>query len=405
MPTRLPASHQLDATAKQAEGYADGLSNFVQHMEVNTIIPRLSDNLSAEVNRMLKIKEQLREELQHIYSQEDIANVARKVLDYLRDFYGISRDIDMTKMAEYIANRQQQVSTHDEYDYLEPSEVDALAKLLDYNANNDFIQLDKQRQTLELFIKNLPTLKQQKETLERSNKKGNHELIAEYEKKQGRIKELKLEDARLKEEIRKLTERINNIDVQMQEEPDPKYDTLVKLVPFFGKVTDELLKQKRSLIETEMQRQLNKMLISYKDHIGKVEISESLEDFNIKMYHTSGNEISLDNLNAASKQIFIQVLLKVLRNLGDYNPPVMIDTVMGVLDDDSRDVMMEEYFPKLAQQTILLCTTSEIRKGGEDSDYTKLEPFISKTYTLIRDVEKQNTHVEEGYFGVELDND
>lgn len=396
---------QLDATAKQAEGYADGLSNFVQHMEVNTIIPRVSDNLSAEVNRMLKIKEQLREELQHIYSQEDIANVARKVLDYLRDFYGISRDIDMTKMAEYIANRQQQVSTHDEYDYLEPSEVDALAKLLDYNANNDFIQLDKQRQTLELLIKNLPTLKQQKETLERSNKKGNHELIAEYEKKQGRIKELKLEDARLKEEIRKLTERINNIDVQMQEEPDPKYDTLVKLVPFFGKVTDELLKQKRSLIETEMQRQLNKMLISYKDHIGKVEISESLEDFNIKMYHTSGNEISLDNLNAASKQIFIQVLLKVLRNLGDYNPPVMIDTVMGVLDDDSRDVMMEEYFPKLAQQTILLCTTSEIRKGGEDSDYTKLEPFISKTYTLIRDVEKQNTHVEKGYFGVELDND
>lgn len=396
---------QLDATAKQAEGYADGLSNFVQHMEVNTIIPRLSDNLSAEVNRMLKIKEQLREELQHIYSQEDIANVARKVLDYLRDFYGISRDIDMTKMAEYIASRQQQVSTHDEYDYLEPSEVDALAKLLDYNANNDFVQLDKQRQTLELFIKNLPTLKQQKETLERSNKKGNHELIAEYEKKQGRIKELKLEDARLKEEIRKLTERINNIDVQMQEEPDPKYDTLVKLVPFFGKVTDELLKQKRSLIETEMQRQLNKMLISYKDHIGRVEISESLEDFNIKMYHTSGNEISLDNLNAASKQIFIQVLLKVLRNLGDYNPPVMIDTVMGVLDDDSRDVMMEEYFPKLAQQTILLCTTSEIRKDGEDSDYAKLEPFISKTYTLIRDVEKQNTHVEEGYFGVELDND
>ena len=73
-----------------------------------------------------------------------------------------------------------------------------------------------------------------------------------------------------------------------------------------------------------------------------------------------------NQLNAASKQIFIQVLLKVLRNLGDYNPPVMIDTVMGVLDEESRDVLMEEYFPSLADQTILLCTTSEIRK---DSDY------------------------------------
>ena len=40
----------------------------------------------------------------------------------------------------------------------------------------------------------------------------------------------------------------------------------------------------------------------------------------------------------------------MLRNLGDYNPPVMIDTVMGVLDEESRDVLMEEYFPSLADQ-------------------------------------------------------
>ncbi len=93
--------------------------------------------------------------------------------------------------------------------------------------------------------------------------------------------------------------------------------------------------------------------------------------------------------------------MKVLRNLGDYNPPVMIDTVMGVLDEESRDALMELYFPDLAEQTILLCTTSEIRK---DSDYIKLEPFIAKSYTLKRDVERQSTNVESGYFGIQLDN-
>ena len=148
-----------------------------------------------------------------------------------------------------------------------------------------------------------------------------------------------------------------------------------------------------------MQQQLNLLLISYKGHIGRVELSDSINNFNIKLYHTAGNEISLNQLNAASKQIFIQVLLKVLRNLGDYNPPVMIDTVMGVLDNESRDALMEEYFPQLAEQTILLCTTSEIRI---DSDYVKLEPFVSKTYTLVRDVENQCTTVEDGYFGVPL---
>ena len=80
----------------------------------------------------------------------------------------------------------------------------------------------------------------------------------------------------------------------------------------------------------------------------------------------------------------------------------MIDTVMGVLDNESRDALMEEYFPQLAEQTILLCTTSEIRK---DSDYVRLEPFISKTYTLKRDVANQCTDVVEGYFGIQLNND
>lgn len=152
-------------------------------------------------------------------------------------------------------------------------------------------------------------------------------------------------------------------------------------------------------LESEMQQSLNRLLVSYKGHIGRVELSDSMENFNIKIFHTRGNEISLNQLNAASKQIFIQVLLKVLRNLGDYNPPVMIDTVMGVLDNESRDALMEEYFPQLAEQTILLCTTSEIRT---DSDYIKLEPFISKTYTLHRDVEEQKTTVTDGYFGIEL---
>ena len=196
--------------------------------------------------------------------------------------------------------------------------------------------------------------------------------------------------------------RIHGYDIQIQQEPDPKYDTLVKLKPFFEEVADTLLKRKKEQIEREMCEQLNELLLSYKGVIDRVELSDKLENFTIKMYHRAGNEISLNQLNAASKQIFIQVLLKVLRNLGDYNPPVMIDTVMGVLDNESRDVLMEEYFPKLAEQTILLCTTSEIRK---DSDYKRLETFISKTYTLERNVNEQKTSVVEGYFGIALEED
>ena len=95
----------------------------------------------------------------------------------------------------------------------------------------------------------------------------------------------------------------------------------------------------------------------------------------------------------------IQVLLKVLHELGDYDPPVMIDTVMGVLDKESRETIMEHYFPTLAEQTILLSTDTEIRT---DEDYERLAPYISRTYTLERNRQEQCTTIEEGYFGLTL---
>lgn len=266
---------------------------------------------------------------------------------------------------------------------------------------NEFLQLNDLQYDLEKRIENYDNQQKQIDILRRSLVSGNGEIIKAYEDNSRKLETLKKEQDDRKLAIEKLERRIHQYDVQIQQEPDVKFDTLVKLKPLFEDVADSLLKRKKMKIEEDMKEQLNKLLISYKGCIAKVELSDSMENFTIRLFHKAGNEISLNQLNAASKQIFIQVLLKVLRNLGDYNPPVMIDTVMGVLDEESRDVLMEEYFPGLADQTILLCTTSEIRK---DKDYPKLEPFVSRTYTLVRDVELQSTHVEEGYFGTPLNN-
>ena len=144
-----------------------------------------------------------------------------------------------------------------------------------------------------------------------------------------------------------------------------------------------------------MKNDLNSTLVAYADQIGKVELSENLSDLTFKIFHKSGNEIYLEELNAASKQIIVQVLLKALHQFGDYNPPVMIDTVMGYLDEDSRASLLENYFPTLSHQTILLSTDSEIRTH---KDLIKIQEFISKKYTLERDKVNQLTNVREGYF-------
>lgn len=390
---------KIRAITDEAADYAENLKTFIENIEINVFLPKLASNLSQEINNILRVKEQLLKQSTGAYPIETLRDVTAKIIDYLKELSLCSQAVDEENVVAHMVALQNTTNAQDPYDYLDDAEVEVLNELPKKGGGNQFVTLDRKRQDMEIQLANLDNLRTEKRTLEQTQAGGNNLLIANYEDAKRTVEKLKIQEDSFKSEILRLEKRIHQYDVQIQQEPDLKFDTLVKLRPFFDKVADSLLKKKKAQIETEMQSQLNKLLVSYKGHVARVELSDSMENFNIRLYHSAGNEISLNQLNAASKQIFIQVLLKVLRNLGDYNPPVMIDTVMGVLDNESRDALMEEYFPQLAEQTILLCTTSEIRT---DSDYVKLEPFISKTYTLHRNVEEQNTTVAEGYFGISL---
>lgn len=392
---------ELEASVKDTQElskrYNAQLKHVVETLEINVFFPKLAQGITNEVNDIIRQKEALKQEREGVLSVEQMREVTTKILGYLKSKYLCPESVEDDDVVAYLKSQQESLHRKDNYTFMDESELEALKNLLNANAVNEFITLNDSRHDLEKRLENYDNQLRQISLLRRSMVNGNTEIIKAYEEASRELESLKKEADNRKVSIKKLEQKIHQFDVQIQQEPDVKYDMLVKLKPFFEDVADTLLRRKKEKIEEDMKEQLNKLLISYKGCIAKVELSDRMENFTIRLYHKAGNEISLNQLNAASKQIFIQVLLKVLRNLGDYNPPVMIDTVMGVLDEESRDVLMEEYFPGLAEQTILLCTTSEIRK---DKDYLKLEPFLSRSYTLVRDVERQSTHIEEGYFGI-----
>ncbi len=392
-------SAKIEDIVRRASSYAEDIKGFMENIEVNVFLPKMAANLSVEINNILRIKQELQQSDTGAYPLETLRDITAKIIDYLKELSLCSPEVDEENVVRHMVAVQNSTNQQDPFDYLDSAEIAALKSLVSRATNNQFVTLYRQRQDLEALLATIEELRTEKTNLEQTRAGGNEFIISNYEESRRKVEKAKVAEGQLKQEIHKLENRIHRYDVQIQQEPDLKYDTLVKLKPFFEKVADSLLKKKKAQIESEMQMQLNRLLVSYKGHIGRVELSDSMENFNIRIFHTKGNEIPLNQLNAASKQIFIQVLLKVLRNLGDYNPPVMIDTVMGVLDNESREMLFEEYFPNLAEQTILLCTTSEVRP---DSDYKKLEAFISKTFTLHRDVEEQKTTVTDGYFGIEL---
>lgn len=389
----------ITETNDLATRYNSQLKSVVDTLELNVFFPKLAESIAPEVDEILRQKKALSQEQEGLLSLDQIKEVTAKIISYMKSRVLCPQDVDADEIVNYVQRTQKQLESVDNYSFLDDSELEALQDLIKANAVNEFVALDRLHKDVETRLDLLENQARQVNILRGSLIGGNATIIKEFEDAKQRLDVLKKEYTEREGLIRKLDRHIHSIDVQIQQEPDIKYDTLVALRTFFNDVVNSLLRRKKEKIEEDMREQLNKLLISYKGYISRVELSDSMQDFNIRLYHKSGNEISLNQLNAASKQIFIQVLLKVLRNLGDYNPPVMIDTVMGVLDEESRDVLMEEYFPSLADQTILLCTTSEIRK---ESDYKKIACFVSRSYTLKRNIEAQNTTVEDGYFGIQL---
>ncbi len=303
-------SARIDDIVKRCGTYAEDLRNFMENIEINVFLPKLASGISQEVNNILRIKEELLKENTGAYPIETLRDVTSKIIEYLKDMSLCSADVDEDNVVSYIIAHQNATNRPDPYEYLDREEVSALRSLMARGGTNQFITLDRQRQDLEEQVSLLDNFRDQKATFERAKVGGNEELIRTYEASQRQLAELQDKSVQIKSEISRLDKRIHQYDVQIQQEPDVKYDTLAKLKPFFEKVADKLLKKKKAQIESEMQQQLNNLLVSYKGHIGRIELSDSMENFNIKMYHTAGNEISLNQLNAASKQIFLTSSLK-----------------------------------------------------------------------------------------------
>lgn len=389
----------IESILKKESIYKDEVDNFVKDIELNICLPKLMDAIKSEINLILKLKNEQEQNSNINLQPEQIEAISYNILQYLKQNNLILQEVSLDELVDYVITSSKDMNNKNEYDFLEFSEVKALENLLNIKTSNTFPNINQQQTELNLSLSQLPGLQTQIEQMKAQIMGRDYALLKAYEDNEANIKNSETKITEAKIEIVKIDKRLHQFDIQTNQEPDPRYEALGKLKPLFEDIANQLLKIKKQQIEMKMKQDLNINLAAYQDVIAKVELSENLTNLTFKIFHKSGNEIYLNQLNTASKQVVVQVLLKALHEFGDYDPPVMIDTVMGVLDETSRATVLENYFPELSHQTILLSSDSEIRTT---SDYQKIEPFISKAYTLERDREKQLTIINTGYFGITL---
>lgn len=390
---------QIQSIYKKENIFRDELEEFIKDIELNVFVPKLIESAKTEINLILKTKNEQEQQHNSNIAPEQIEAISTSIIQYLTENNLVLKVITVEELVGYVIAKLGQTDEKDPYHFLEFSEVKALENLLNIRTANSFPTINQQQAELNVSLSQIPVLEGQIEQMKQHITGGDYVLLKAYEDNELTITQLEKQITDVKGEISKTEKRLHQFDIQISHEPDPRYETLGKLKAFFEDVANKLLKIKKQQIELKMKQDLNINLSAYRDVIERVELSENMKDLTFKIYHKAGNEIYLSQLNTASKQVVIQVLLKSLHEFGDYNPPVMIDTVMGVLDETSRAIVLENYFPDLSQQTILLSSDSEIRIG---KDLEKIAPFISKTYTLQRDKEKQLTDVVTGYFGITI---
>lgn len=389
----------LENTVRQETEYRQDIDNLAKDLETKVIFLKLASHLKTEVDVILHTKDEAKNQRANILSDEQIESFTRNLVRMIEERYFTSNKIDVLSLINELKRQQEDGDgVEDKYDFLTTDEVTQLDKLVNTAIINPLTELDEKRIRLNQEIHEMPRQREHLREYQQALNGSDYTIIELYEANNKKIQELKDDIERKENEVKELGKKIATYDYDMPQIPDPQYDMLCKLPDFFKALSTKLLKAKKASIERMMRDQLNINLIVYAGFIGRVELSaDDSDEISFKIFHKNNNEIYLSQLNAGAKQTVMQVLLKVLYNLGDYEPPVMIDTVMGVLDKESREVILERYFPDLAHQTILLSTDTEITA---EHDFDKIQAYVSKTYTLHRDKENQCTTISEDYFGL-----
>lgn len=195
--------------------------------------------------------------------------------------------------------------------------------------------------------------------------------------------------------IQQLKKEIRNQEkqVELSKRTRKKVNLAKDLRVFFNQYKQELKRLKRGDVEATLEKYA-KILISNLPQVNKILVSENFE---LTYMDDSNNEVGRTNLSSGNKQLVATALLWALKTVSKKDVPVVIDTPLGRLDAINQKSLLENYYPYVGEQVILLPTDSELDK----EKYKLLLPHVYKEYRLEnKDGESTNPVLEQMYPGL-----
>jgi DNA sulfur modification protein DndD len=152
-----------------------------------------------------------------------------------------------------------------------------------------------------------------------------------------------------------------------------------------------LLEKKVLELQDAVSKSFN-TLCRKKDSLRRVAIDP--KDFSVTLYDKQGRPLPKSQLSAGEKQIYAVSMLWALGKISGRPLPIMIDTPLGRLDSDHRNLLVTEYFPAASHQVIIFSTDTEI----DQTYFSKLKRAVTQAYSLEFDPAEYSTKISKGYW-------
>ncbi|NTW31742.1 MAG: DNA sulfur modification protein DndD [Bacteroidetes bacterium] len=149
-----------------------------------------------------------------------------------------------------------------------------------------------------------------------------------------------------------------------------------------------------SKLIAELQKLMHKMQNGHSGFIkdSRIDILPDGKGLKVSILDSEGNEIPKETFSTGEKQIYISCLIKSILSESIQNYPIFIDTPLGRLDHEHIENILNNYYPDLSSQIILLATNNEVTPRR----YSMIASKISKAYLIVN--EDKKSFFKPGYF-------
>lgn len=134
---------------------------------------------------------------------------------------------------------------------------------------------------------------------------------------------------------------------------------LARLGATLNELRDELRHRTRETVQERVNVRF-RQLVQTHPMIAAIEIDEN---YTMNFVDPIGDPVGRSSLSSGIKQLAATALLWAMKDIANLDMPVVVDTPLARIDRENQDNMLENYYPDLAGQVIVLPTNAEIDRS------------------------------------------